>query len=479
MHSRRLRRWIRLAAVTGALTGASAMSACEQFLTADNPAAIPVDRLSDTSLVDLMANSAIASMQGPNLFWHIWMGGIFTDELVNLHVFAEEGLWDQRRVSLTGATYNGAFLYAPIARARWLADSVAGRIREVYGTAYGDSALHDVRLARTYALAGYNLILLAEDFCEAPLSTSEARYSRPYSSSELFAFAEQRFDSAIKIAAAAKTANSAVNTAAGLRWTRAADTVRNLAYVGMARAALGRGDKVKAAASARQVVSLGGPNEFEYRAYYNSNTTLGLQNLMAERLSGGAGATAGTISNTPFISLDDARVPHPINATTGAPLAEAAQSGNWVVPNSPPSFSTFDGTKIGADATYGTSIRTASRLEALYIIAEAEGPTAENIAFVESRRVAFPSSTARDPVTAANFQQSLKTQRSRDFYLDGHRLGDLRRYEKQQNIDLWPKGAYPRATNVVYGDQKCWPLTQAEVTNNPMIPKPYVVPNGP
>jgi len=466
---------MRVGAVAGALTGASAMSACDEFLTADNPAAIPVERLADTALVDLMANSAIAGMQGPNLFWHIWMGGIFTDELVNLHVFAEEGLWDQRRVSLTGATYNGAFLYGPIARARWLADSVAGRIREVYG----DSALHDVRLARTYAMAGYDLILLAEDFCEAPLSTAQQQYSAPYKSAELFAFAEARFDSAIKVATAAKTANAAVNTAAGLRWARGADTVRDLAYVGMARAALGRGDKVKAAAAARQVVSLGGATEFEYRAYYNANTTLGLQNLMAERLSGGAGATAGTINNTPFISLDDARVPHPVNPTTGAPLAEAAQNGNWVVPNSPPSFSTFNGTKTGADATYDTSIRTASRLEALYIIAEAEGPTAANIAFVESRRTAFPSSTAPDPVTATNFQQSLKTQRSRDFYLDGHRLGDLRRYEKQQSIDLWPKGAYPRATNVVYGDQKCWPLIQAEVTNNPLIPKPYVVPNGP
>jgi starch-binding outer membrane protein, SusD/RagB family len=474
MHSNRLRRLMRVTTLAAVMSTGVGLAACEEFLTADNPAAIPVERLEDTALVDLMANSVIATMQGPNLFWYVWMSGVFTDELVNLHVFAEEGLWDQRRLTPAGATYNTAFLYGPIGRGRWLADSIAGRIRAVYG----DSALHDVRLARTYAIGGYNYILLAEGFCEAPISTSEQKYSAPYTPEELFEMAEAHFDSAIKIAAAAKTANAAVNTALGVRWSLAADSVRNLAYVGAARAALGRGDMAKAASFARQVTSLGGVTQFEYWAYYNSNTTLGLHNLMGERLSGGAGATSGTINFTPFIGLDDARVPHPMNAT-GQPLAEPAQNGSWVVPNSPPSFSTFNGTKTGADATFGTALRIASRLEAQYIIAEAEGATTENIAFVESRRTAFPSTTAPNPVTAANYQQSLKTQRSRDFYLDGHRIGDLRRYEKQQDIDLWPTGAYPRATNVTYGTQKCWPLTTAEITNNPLIPKPYTPPNGP
>jgi starch-binding outer membrane protein, SusD/RagB family len=474
MYSNRLRRLTRVTTLVALLAGGVGLSACEEFLTAKNPAAIPVERLADTALVDLMANSAIATMQGGNLFWYIWMSGIYTDELVNVHVFAEEQLWDRRLLTPAGATYNTAFLYGPIARGRWLADSVAGRIRAVYP----DSALHDVRLARTYAMAGYNFILLAEGFCEAPISTSEQQYTAPYKPAELFAMAEARFDSAIKVAAAAKTVNSAAGGALGTRYALASDSIRDLAYVGMARAALGRGDMTKAAASARQVTSLGGATQFEYWAYYNSNITLGIHNLMGERLSGGAGATAGTINFTPFIGLDDARVPHPVNAT-GQPLAEPAQNGSWVVPNSPESFSTFNNTKTGADATYGTAIRIASRLEAQYIIAEAEGATAANIVFVESRRTAFPSTTAPDPVTAANYQQSLKTQRSRDFYLDGHRMGDLRRYDKQQGVDLWPTGTYPRATTLTYGNQKCWPLTTAEITNNPLIPKPYVQPLGP
>ena len=468
--SRRVRRAAALVLAVAAVTTAQA---CDQFLTADNPAAIPVERLADSSLVDLMANSAIAGLQGANYFWFSYLSGTFTDELRNHHVFIDEVLYDQRRVAVDNS-YNSVFTYGPLQRARWLSDSVAGRMRQIEG----DSALRDIRLARTYALAGYTLVLLAEGWCEVPISTPQARYTAPLKSEEVFKLAEARFDSAIKIAASAKVGNAKLSTVLGIRYTLAADSIRNLAYVGMARAALGRGDKAKAIASARQVQTQGGATGFEYRLYYNSNTTLGLQNLFAERLSGGAGTTAASVSNTPFLGLDDARVPTPLDAT-GKPLPEPATGGSFVVPNSPPSFSTFDGTKTGADFTYGTSIRLASLIEANYIIAEAEGATPTNMAFVESRRTAYPSSTAATPTTAANFLDNLIDQRRRDFFVDGHRIGDIRRYLKFYAKDFWPKGSYNGSATVTFGTQMCWPLNLAETTNNPLVPKPYIPPDGP
>jgi hypothetical protein len=470
----RIRRWTRAALLCGGLAAAGSLAACKDFLTAENPAAVEVDRLADTTLVSLMANSAIAGIQGANYFWYSYLGAIFTDELRNHHTFIDEILYDQRRVAVDNS-YNSVFTYGPIQRARWFADSVAGRMR----TIYGDSAERDIRLARTYAIAGYDLILLAEGWCEVPISTGDALYSAPIGSDSLFKLAEARFDSAIKVAAAAKVSNLAAGTATAIAFAAGADSIRNLAYVGMARAALGRGDKVKAAASARLVVGLGATPDFEYRLFYNSNTTLGLQNLYAERLSGGAGATSGSVSNTPFLGLDDARVPHPINATTGAPAPEVATGGSFVVPNSPPSFSTYNGTKTGADFTYGTSIRLASLLEAKYILAEAEEGTPESIAFVESRRLAFPSTTAATPTTVANFRTNLIQQRSRDFYLDGHRMGDLRRYKRFYGLDFYPTGSYYGSATVTFGNAMCWPLNAAEVTNNPLVPKPYTPPIGP
>jgi hypothetical protein len=474
--SSRLPRAARALAVAASMAVIGAVSACNEFLTADNPAAVPVERLADTSLVDLMANSVIAGIQSQNYFWFAFLGANFTDELrTTPAVFVDQGTFDQRRVTVDNS-YNNVFTYSPIQRARWLADSVAGRMRVIY--AAGDSATKDLRLARTYAIAGYDLILLAEGWCEAPISSGSQVYAAPSPSVDLFTMAEARFDSAIKIAAQSKAANGSLTSAAGIRFALGADSVRNLAYVGMARAALGRGDMAKAAASARQVAAIGTTNNFEYRLYFNATTTLGLQNLFQDYLSGGGGVATSAISNTPFVGLDDARVPHPVNAT-GQPLAEPVTGGNFVAPNSPPSFSSFDGTKAGADFTYAASIRLASLLEARYIIAEAEGPTATNIAFVESRRTAFPSTTAATPTTAANFLDNLIEQRRRDFFLDGHRMGDLRRYKKLYSKDFYPTGSYYGSTTVSFGTQMCWPLNVAEVTNNPMVPKPYIPPNGP
>ena len=119
-------------------------------------------------------------------------------------------------------------------------------------------------------------------------------------------------------------------------------------------------------------------------------------------------------------------------------------------------------------------------LEARYIIAEAGGAGGtnlggvSNVAFVESRRTAFASSTATAPVTAANYSTSLMDQRSRDFFLDGHRMGYLRRYLKG-GTDLWEKGAMYGGT-ITFNDQTCWPINVAEVTNNPFVPKPYTAP---
>ena len=147
------------------------------------------------------------------------------------------------------------------------------------------------------------------------------------------------------------------------------------------------------------------------------------------------------------------------------------------------SFSTFNNTKTGADFTNSTSIRIASMLEARYIIAEAGGPNGtnlggqSNIAFIESRRTAFPSTTAATPTTAANFMDNLIDQRRRDFFLDGHRMGDLRRYKNKLGIDLWEKGAMYGGT-ITFNDQTCWPINIAEITNNPSVPKPYTPPQG-
>jgi hypothetical protein len=464
-----------------ALGATLTIAGCNEFLTATNPGLIQADRLGDSSLVDLMANSAVGALQDV-YSWMADYGSVFTDETRNHGTFFEEGLYDQRRLQPDNGTLS-TFHYAPLMRARWLADSLTARIRVIEG----DSATHDLRVARGYAMAGFDLVILGEYFCEVPVPPPGERYGPPLKSDSLFALAIARFDSAIKIAAASRTANQKVTTGAtaalAQRYVLGADSVRNFALVAKARAALNKGDKATALATAGLVTSLGGATEFEYRVYYNDNTALNLENRLRPDFSGGAGVTIRSVTGTRFVGLDDARVPHPINATTGAPLAEAATGGNWIVPNAGASFSTFNNTKTGADFTSGTSIRVASMLEARYIIAEAGGASGtnlggqSNIAFIESRRAAFPSTTSTTTTTAANYMDNLMDQRRRDFFLDGHRMGDLRRYKNKLGIDLWGKGPmYGTATT--FNDQTCWPMNVAEITNNPLVPKPYIPPQN-
>jgi hypothetical protein len=457
------------------------VAGCDEFLTASNPGLIQEPRLGDSSLVDLMANSTVGALQDV-YSWMADYGSVFTDETRNHGTFFEEGLYDQRRLQPDNGTLS-TFHYAPLMRARWLADSLTARIRVIEG----DSATRDLRVARGYAMAGFDLVTLGEYFCEVPVPAPGERYGPPLKSDSLFALAMARFDSAIKIATASKAANQKITTGAtaalAARYVLGADSIRNFALVAKARAALNKGDKATALATAQQVTSMGGATEFEYRVYYNDNTALGLVNRLSLDMSGGAGVTIRSVSGTRFLGLDDVRVPHPINATTGAPLTEAATGGNWVVPNAGASFSTFNNTKAGADFTASTSIRIASMLEARYIIAEAGGAGGtnlggqSNIAFIESRRTAFPSTTATAPTTAANYMDNLIDQRRRDFFLDGHRTGDLRRYKNKLGIDLWEKGPMYGGT-VTFNDQTCWPMNVAEITNNPLVPKPYIPPQN-
>jgi hypothetical protein len=115
------------------------------------------------------------------------------------------------------------------------------------------------------------------------------------------------------------------------------------------------------------------------------------------------------------------------------------------------------------------SQRVASGLEAQYIIAEANGPTPETLLFVNDRRAVG----LQPPValTGDALMAELRDQRSRDFYLDNHRLGDLRRYKEFYNVDLFPSGPYPGSTSGAIYDPNitCWPLPTNEIIGNPNL----------
>jgi hypothetical protein len=438
VHIRRLRsRALRL--TTGMLALAS-LAACNDFLTAENPGAIEEKDVNNPAYAGLIANGPIFAYQfshGEITYWNAQ----FTDELFNRAVFAEEGDID-RRALYSDMTYINAFMYAPAQRSRFLSDDAAARLKIILG----DTATRDIRVARSLAYAGHSYIDLGEMMCTTPIDLGV-----PKTPEEMFADAIARFQEAITIATTAKTYYQSRPTV-NPNDVAAADTVKYFALVGAARAALNRNDKTAAIGFANQV-----PAAFDFRAYYSDNTT-GQRNRTYERLTLGSNAY---MLNTPFnAATTDPRLPR-IAGTTGRAFT----------PLSPPSYSTFSNTVAGAPFAPIMSVRVASGLEAQYIVAEAQGATQATLDFVNQRRAAG----LQPPVTLAGaaLLAELREQRSRDFYLDNHRLGDLRRYLKYYQVDLFPKGPYPGSTSgQVYNETiSCWPLPTNEINGNPNVPK--------
>ncbi|HEV2130325.1 MAG TPA: hypothetical protein VGR27_04460 [Longimicrobiaceae bacterium] len=452
----KLRGWSRAALLAGVLAAPGVLTGCEDWLSVTNPGAIEPPALENPTNIQLMVDGVIGDFQ-PAFAWTALWSGVFTDELRNHHTFFENPEIDRRDISETNGTYTAA-VYNGLHRARFLADSVSTRLKVLLA----DSASRDLRLAQVLGYAGYTYVLLGEQYCETPLNLSA-----PVPSEELLRMAAQRFEEAIPVAMAARAAAAAIApaTAASRRTVATADSIANFARVGAARAYLNLGNMAKAVEFASAVTpTYQSPSDpgFQFWAWYLEGATFGDRRRHAnpfwEFIS--AGGSWFSISGTPFLDLVDPRVPH-----SDTPVGTADGTRQFV-PRSPPSFSTYDGTLEGAPFEATSAIRVASALEARYIIAEAQGNTAANVAFVNERRAIGGQLPLESP-TEAEYMAALRDQRRRDFYLDGHRMGDLRRYERLYSVDLWPKGSYFGSTAVQYGDQTCWPVPLAEKINNP------------
>ena len=76
--------------------------------------------------------------------------------------------------------------------------------------------------------------------------------------------------------------------------------------------------------------------------------------------------------------------------------------------------------------------------------------------------------TTRPARRRRRFCRTLVEDRRRELFLEGHRLGDLRRY----NLPILPAaGARTAAGGGTYGAQSCFPLPDVERINNPNIAK--------
>lgn len=434
---------------------ATVLAGCDDLLSVDNPGAIEPDQLADPATIPLMVNGVIGEFQ--NFFAYTSMySSAFTDEFRNHHVYFENRDIDMRNVGTGNGTYV-IYVWNTMHRARFMSDTIATRLTSLLA----DSADSDLRLARVYAYGGLTYTFMGENLCEVPINMGPGN-----SPEQVFDMALPRFEQAIAIATAAR---AVADSRADARGVAGADSILALAHVGAARAALDNGDMAAAIAHAEAVTpAYVSPDDegFVFWATFLENS-FNLPMWAAIATASGGGNRWLSVLYTPFDSIDDPRIPLVQKTVMNA---EMGSVGGPLVPNAPSSYSSYDGSAEGADITRSDWVRIASALEARYIIAEAEGLNAANLAFLNERR-AIASKTPLVAPTEAEYMAALRTERAIEFFADGHRLGDLRRYDSLypgRTDNVWQTGPYPGSTTGEnYGTQTCWPVPLSELEGNP------------
>jgi hypothetical protein len=220
--------------------------------------------------------------------------------------------------------------------------------------------------------------------------------------------------------------------------------------VGIARAELQAGRLPQAIAAAQSV-----PAAFNFNLNYVDD--LAQRFRLANRMWWYV-RDRGSIAVAPIwrTSPQDPRVPYQ-SPTTFAPQDAAYASDRGVPYAIQQKYS-----------DYNVPVRLASKLEADYIQAEAEG-TASQLALIAARRSANGQPVYGGPVDANAVMTEFLTQKGFDFYLEGKRMGDFRRHPTNivglpvAGATYWKPGFAP------IGSDTCYPLPIREIDNNPNI----------
>lgn len=440
----------RVAAVAFAAALIYGCDTVDELLEANNPAQIREDQLNDETLANVLVNSVIGALTSAYDGTIIWIGSLPTDEQVSGINWPETK--DLGRRVLPYDADDAENMFDALSEFRFMADSVTSRLRTLL-----ENPNSDRRLALTLAYAGYAYTFMAEYMCEATINVG----AEIYTPNQLAQMAVDRFEEAIAVA-----------TAAG----STANDVKNLAYVGLARAHTAAGNKQAVMDAAAQV-----PSDFiwwvEYKDQVNTNdmrgnVTGGNHNLgVHPRFLSAFGTYGDTI---PIAAQTDPRIQF-------NPVGRRGHDGQTLLytPYQSLSYSGYTGT-LQTDAVkpilyeLDTDIRLGSYLDAMHNYYEAAGPNGTGpegttLEFVNKRRAA--GNQAAVNLSGDELMAELREQRGRDLFLGGFRLGDLRRWKAQGVGDFFPTGTHPNPVMGQYGTAECFPLPIQEYIGNPNIKK--------
>ena len=416
-----------LLVVTGGLLGG-----CDSLTDVQpNDKTVPADELENPSSFEARLVGAQADFFFAYDMAIAWQG-LYTDELYDPGSSVE-----QRRVLSSNATIGSVDeapegidgLWTPMQRAAFVTNDLQGDIKDENFPEQVPDPENSSQLARVSLFAGYTKVVLADLFCSLAFGGDGPERSP----ADTYQQAVEDFTEAIDA-------------------SDAASEIRNAAYVGRARAHLQLGNEDQALSDANEV-----PRGFEYAPSAFSTNSQREQNDLWNMLTDSQRFTVDPRfrsmiidgSETPDPRVDvfqDPDDPFGIDGSTPQYQAE-----KYTSPTSP--------------------IRIASWVEAQYIIAEIEGgqEAVDIINDVRSEQGIEETFSSSDEVEIRN---KVMDERRRALFLEGQRMGDLRRYDDKFD-NLPEEGRFPTGQDAdidpasEYEDGVCFPLPDAERETNP------------
>jgi hypothetical protein len=416
-----------------ALLIALATGGCDSVTEVEpNDNTVPADRLEDPNSFQARLVGAQADFFFAYDMAVAWQG-LYADELYDPGNEVE-----QRRVQPANATIGAVDeapegidgLWTPMQRAAFVTSDLQADIQAGNFPDQVPDPANSPQLARVSLFAGYAKVTLADLFCSLAFN-GEGPELTP----------AQTYQQALEDFTAAIDASNAD------------PEIRSAALVGRARAHLMLGNAGQAVADASQVA-----RGFEYAPDAFSTNSQREENDIWNMLTDSQRYTVDPRYRA--MTIDDTGTPDP--------RVDVFQSPDdpFGIDGSTPQF------QARKYASPVSPIRIASWFEAQYIVAEVEGGQAA-VDIINDVRVAQGIGEAYAGGTDAEIRAKVIDEKRRTLFLDGQRMGDLRRYAATLSAPLPPEASFPTGEIVSidppseYQDGVCFPLPDAERDTNP------------
>ncbi|MEO6445422.1 MAG: RagB/SusD family nutrient uptake outer membrane protein [Gemmatimonadaceae bacterium] len=414
--------------LAGAFSAMAALTACDFSVT--NPGPTEDKFLSDTlSLAAQVAGVGYTLSDGMN--YQVLHSAVATRELFPTGQSGQFGVEPSNWVGLLVSEEQGT-PWNLLSRARWLSDQSIVRLQKVLGATA--SAKHPL-MAQALVWRGFAYRVLGESMCVSVINKGPSTPAR-----DNLVRAESAFTAAIAVATAANNAS-----------------LTSAAYAGRAQVRVGLGNWAGAVTDAGNVSST-----FKYQMPYYSNVDeYGYNRTMWSSTAQSfykATSAWGTWYASYYDATKDPRVPYITTALTGAGAFPPVGKVNW-----------------WPQAKYTTQtagINLASGREARLIEAEAalrNSDITTAMAKIDANRAAVGAPVAPRPASLAEAWTLLKKERGIELWLEGRRIGDIRRWAANNTPGSLNALEVPGATSYLTGQSTCFPVSREELNTNPNL----------